>query len=178
MTTGDPVFSESYRGGSYPSMSPTTGTNLGNIQIGTSTSQPFGTTTFGPMTGTEPAWSLPDMCVLGHIMNEDSIWEEAGTDTTPPRIVGTCNTCGTIMKFERIPGGMPYYKAGKLIGDAMALDDDDEWLPEVLGDLVILEKTIDREVEKLRRAKQLVSLSRSIATRKAITNAETDPTED
>lgn len=125
-----------------------------------------------PLYGDGEPWA--EHCdALGHVLDPDTAREE---DTA---VVGACMTCHQSMRVERIPGGMEYFRAGRAIGKAMSLDDgDDDGLAELLGELKKIETVIAKEVEKLRRAKQLITLSRSIVTKKVFADAEASLTAD
>jgi len=60
---------------------------------------------------------------------------------------------------------MSYVLAGRSSAKRCPSDDDDETLPELMGDLAVLEHDFDKEIQKLHRAKELVSLSRRSPTR-------------
>lgn len=106
----------------------------------------------------------PEPCAEHQLDPEHLSIEEDG-------IKGFCIRCEDRMVVPRVPGGISFDKAGNLVGRAMTIEDEDS-LGELLAELNLFERDVNKEIAKYKRTLGLVKIARDIVQNRALEEAQ------
>lgn len=121
-----------------------------------------------PLVATDVTQWPPSRCADWHTLREDLI-EFSGDGS----IVGACERCGVRVFLPRIAGEFSFEKAGAFVARAMSLDeDDDESAGALLLEAVELQKQIDKDIKRFKRAMEVLQIAKNIAKKRVIKIAE------
>lgn len=89
-------------------------------------------------------------------------------------VYGACVQCGEEFRLPQVPGGISFERAGKFLGRALSVDhEDDEMIAELMIELALLEREIEKEIERYDDAHELVKLARQLVNKRALHDAHT-----
>lgn len=119
-----------------------------------------------PQTTTDFVWNTPPVADPAVACTEHEI-EEDSIELRGDEMWGYCSQCYDAVRIPRIVGSFNFEKAGRFIGRAMTIEDDEN-SAELLAELNIFEQQIQDELARYKRALKMITVARTVAKNQVV----------